>query len=118
MNVDWHYKPSGLGLTEQLYTARGSQGGIIQEGNAKNIMASPHYPETDPPYTPTYLYGAFANNLNWMIPMRTLLTLEDAPKWSALWPGPLYIYSLIQFPLFTFLVDKTMDDVRMTSLYI
>ena len=29
MNVDWHYKPSGLGLTEQLYTARGSQGGVI-----------------------------------------------------------------------------------------
>ena len=29
MNVDWHYKPSGLGLTEQLYTARGSQGSVI-----------------------------------------------------------------------------------------
>ena len=81
-------------------------------------MASPHYPETDPPFTPTYLYGAFANNLNWMIPMRTLFTLKDAPTWAALWPGPIYIYSLMQFPLYTFLVERTMDEAAMTCLYI
>ena len=108
-NVDWHYKPSGLGLTEQLYTARGSQGGVLEESYAKLLMASPHYPESD---TPTWLYAAFANNQNWAIPMRTLFTVKDAPVAAAIWVSPLYYWSLIQYPLYTFLVDTEMDSVN------
>ena len=68
-------------------------------------MASPKYPKSD---TPTWLYGHFQNNINWAIPMRTLVTLKDAPTAFNLWTGTFY-WSVLSFPLYTFLMDTTMD---------
>ena len=55
-------------------------------------MANPDYPKSD---TPTWLYSAFADNLNWAIPMRTLVTLKNTPTVAAIWTGEAYFWSLM-----------------------
>ena len=44
-------------------------------------MADPNYPESD---TPTWLYADWFGYGNWAIPMRTLLTVKDAPSVAAI----------------------------------
>ena len=100
---------SGLGISEQLYTPRGSQGyGLLQSWVEIFTIDMTNYKSLLLEITWSYYEG------NWAQYTRPLFSVTDYPSFVVIW-DPLSITSI---PYYSLVTNTTMDEIPYYNLFI
>ena len=110
--AEWQTDRTGLGLTEQLYTARGSQGEGLEKKWADLVLANPA--DEKSLFLQQIKWGSDGN---FAIPVRPLFTAKYVPKfmyWRSTWDS----WAVTSIPLVSLYSNVTIDETWLYNVYI